>query len=128
MHKFTRQFLVKSILLLILIVSGILTKKLTPMGEGFIRNHLGGIIYVVFWILFFSMVFPTASRTKLAVWVFVITCCIEFTQLIHTPALDFYRKEFIIQALFGSTFNAVDLFWYFAASIGGWCLLHVLGR
>jgi hypothetical protein len=128
MHKFSRQFLIKCILLLLLIIAGILTKTLSSNDAGFIRDHLGGIIYVVFWILFFSLVFPAASRTKLTVWVFLITCCIEFTQLIHTPALDFYRTKFIVQALFGNSFNVMDIIWYFVAAMGGGVLCAYIDR
>jgi hypothetical protein len=75
----------KIVLLLILILLGLSTKLYGGLGSAFIYNHLGGIIYVIFWILFFSVIFPEFSYYKLVILVFLIICAIEFTQLVKNP-------------------------------------------
>jgi hypothetical protein len=120
-----KSVLIKCAILLLLFGVGILTKNKIFADSGFIRNHLGGIVYVVFWIIFFSILFFKAAPFKISLWVFVVTSGIEYTQLIHTPALDLYRTKFVFQALFGSTFNGFDLFWYFVGAVCGFLILQV---
>lgn len=115
---FTREWL-KIIIVLFLFVIGITTKYYNGPGEGFIHNHLGGAIYVIFWILFFSIIFPKYSHLKLATWVFSITCLIEFTQLMHAHILEIAREKFIFRTLFGSTFNPYDFIWYLMGGLIG---------
>ena len=112
--------------MLILIPIGITTKLYHGTGEGFIHNHLGGAIYVIFWIFFFSIFFPKNSYFKLTAWVFSVTCLIEFTQLIHATSLEWLREYFIVRALFGSAFNSYDFIWYFVGAIIGYIIITVL--
>jgi hypothetical protein len=116
------------IIALFLIIAGITTKYYNGTGEEFIHNHLGGAIYVIFWILFFSIIFPKYSHFKLTIWVFSITCLIEFTQLIHTPILENAREFFIFRTLFGSTFNPYDFIWYLIGAILGYYLLVITSK
>jgi len=111
--------------MLILIPIGITTKFYQGVGEGFIHNHLGGVIYVIFWILLFSLISPKYSHLKLIVWVFSVTCLIEFTQLIHTPILEKAREYFVFRALLGSTFNLFDILWYLVGAALGYILLVI---
>ncbi len=111
--------------MLILIPIGVTTKYYYGVGEGFIHNHLGGAIYVIFWILLFSLIFPKYSHLRLSVCVFSVTCLIEFTQLIHAPILEKAREIFIIRALFGSTFNPFDFIWYLVGAVLGYILVVI---
>lgn len=118
-----KEYYFRSVLLLFLIFIGILTKFYSGFGFEFVHNHLGGLIYVIFWILFFSIIFSKSTSLKISIWVFIITSIIEFTQLIHTPILDKFREYFLFRALFGCTFNPTDFIYYLLGAFLGFFLL-----
>ena len=115
----TRPVLTKLYLAIILIPIGLLTKVYSGIGSEFVTNYFGGVIYVVFFIVLASLVFPKARPVKISLIVLCITCLLEFSQLIHTPALELFRKNFVFRALVGSTFNPFDFFWYFVGALLG---------
>lgn len=115
--------LIRIISVLLFIAVGIATKFYSGPGYEFIHNHLGGTIYVVFWILLFSIIFPNYSTLKLSFWVFLATCAIEFTQLIQSPFLEKLRENFVIRALIGSTFNPFDFIWYLVGAVLGYIVI-----
>ncbi|NVO08529.1 MAG: DUF2809 domain-containing protein [Bacteroidales bacterium] len=119
-----KKYYLKFALLLFLVLIGILTKFYNGFGFEFVHNHLGGLIYVVFWILFFSIIFPKTTPLKTSIWVFIVTTIIEFTQLIHTPILDKFREYFLFRALFGSIFNPIDLIYYLLGAFLGFFILN----
>lgn len=125
---FNSATLLKLSLLIILIPIGLLTKVYSGIGNEFVTNYLGGIIYVVFFIVLVSLGFPKASPIRLSLIVLCITCILEFTQLIHTPALELFRKNFIFRALFGSTFNPFDFIWYFVGALFGFLLVFFVDK
>lgn len=118
----TNTFL-KLSLVIILIPIGLLTKAYSGIGSEFVTNYLGGVVYVVFFIMLASSVFPKASPLKISLIVLCITCLLELSQLIHTPTLELFRKNFVFRALFGSTFNPFDFIWY---SVGALCGLFLV--
>ena len=120
--------IIRVISVLFLFFLGIATKLYSGIYSEFIHNHLGGVIYVIFWILLFSIIFSKSSNLKLSIWVFLATCAIEFTQLIHTPLLDGLREYFVIRALIGSTFNPFDFVWYLVGAILGYILINRLRK
>jgi hypothetical protein len=115
----TRPAFTKLSLAIILVPIGLLTKVYSGIGVEVIHNHLGGVIYVIFWILLFSFIFPTYSPCKLTLWVFLVTCGIESTQLINTSTLELLRKNFFFRALFGNTFNPFDFICYLVGALLG---------
>jgi hypothetical protein len=122
----TRPAIIKLSLAIILVPIGLLTKAYSGIGVEFIHNHLGGVIYVIFWILLFSFLFPTYSPCKLTLWVFLVTCGIEFTQLINTSTLELLRRNFFFRALLGNTFNPFDFICYLVGALLGLVTVFVL--
>lgn len=123
-----RATLLKLLLLPVLVILGVGTKFYSGYGQEFIHNHLGGIIYVLFWILFAALLWPQVNPLKIVLWVLGITCCIEFSQLLQTAWLESLRENFMVRALIGSTFAMVDFFWYLLSALGGWGLLRIIDR
>jgi hypothetical protein len=113
-------------LVIILIPIGLLTKVYSGIGNEFVSNYLGGVIYVVFFIVLVSLVFPRSVPIKISLIVLCITCLIEFSQLIHIPTLELFRKNFIFRTLFGSTFNPFDFIWYFVGALAGLLLVSFI--
>jgi hypothetical protein len=115
-------------MVIILIPIGLLTKIYSGKGSDFVINYLGGVIYVVFFILLASFVFPKTNPLKISLIVISITCLIEFSQLIHTPTLELFRKNFVFRTLFGSTFNPFDFIWYFVGALSGLFSVFLLNK
>ncbi|HUX57547.1 MAG TPA: DUF2809 domain-containing protein [Bacteroidales bacterium] len=114
-----KQTFIKLSLVIILIPIGLLTKVYSGSGSEFVTNYLGGVIYVIFFIVLASLGFPKAEPIKISLIVLCITCIIEFSQLIHTPTLELFRKNYFFRALFGSTFNPFDFIWYLVGALSG---------
>jgi hypothetical protein len=95
---FNTSTLLKLSLIIILVPIGLLTKVYSGIGNEFVTNYLGGVIYVVFFIVLASLVFPKARPIKISLIVLCITCLLEFSQLIHTSSLELFRKFFICRA------------------------------
>jgi len=119
---------IKIILLVVLIVLGISTKFYHGVASGFVHNHLGGIFYVIFWILFFSLILPGQKPIKITFWVFMVTCVIECTQLYHGLYVDKLREYFVFRALFGNSFNPFDILFYLVGALAGYFLLILINR
>jgi len=96
---FNSTTLLKFLLTIILIPVGLLTKAYSGNGSEFVTNYLGGVIYVIFFIVLASLVFTKARPILISLIVFFITCLIEISQLIHTPLLEVFRKNLIFRTL-----------------------------
>lgn len=126
--KLAKTNIIKIILLVLLIIVGVSTKFYHGVASEFVNNHLGGIIYVIFWILFFSTILPKQKPFKITLWVFMITCVIEFTQLYHPIYLEKLREYFVFRAFFGNSFNPFDILFYLVGALVGYFLLILIKR
>ncbi len=84
-----------------------------------VRGYLGGVLYVVFWILLVLLVRPRLRPGSVAVVVFLATCALEAAQLWHPPWLERLRATFLGHALLGSTFSWWDFPCYAAGAALG---------
>jgi Protein of unknown function (DUF2809) len=107
---------------------GLLTKTYSGIGCEFVHNYLGGIIYVVFFIILTSVIFPGASSLKISLLVLGFTCTIEFSQLIQNDVLKSLRTHFLIRTLIGSVFNVFDFIFYFVGAAIGYGILMILNK
>ena len=120
---FNSTTLTKLTLVIILIPIGLLTKAYSGIGSEFVSNHLGGVIYVIFFIVLASLLFPKASPIKISLIVLCITCLLEFSQLIQNDFLTSLRIHFLIRSLIGSVFNSCDFLFYFVSALIGYGIL-----
>jgi hypothetical protein len=125
---FNSTKIIKIFLIIILIPIGLLTKVYSGVGSEFVTNYIGGVIYVVFFIVLASLVFPEANWLKISLIVFGITCLLEFSQLIQVSFLNNLRKYFIIRALIGSVFNVLDFVFYFIGAFLGFGILSLISK
>jgi hypothetical protein len=123
-----KGFYAKAIILVLLIPIGLYTKIYTGMGHQFVGNSLGGIIYVIFFIMLASLLFPSAPPIKLSFIVLCITCLLELSQLIQNDILNRLRTRFIFRALFGSVFNTSDFLFYVFGALLALGILLVLKK
>jgi len=118
--------LLKFVLLFILVLVGVSTKLYSGFASEFVINYLGGVIYVVFFIVLASLVFPKARSIKISLIVLCITFLLEFSQLIQFGFLNSLRKYFVIRALIGSIFNVFDFVFYVVGAVIGQGVLLIL--
>ena len=114
--------------IIVIVPLGFATKLYTGPASGWVNNSLGGILYVIFWCLFFSFIFPNTRGWKIGAAVFAATSLIEVLQLWHPPLLEAIRSTFIGVTLLGNSFSLSDLVYYLAGALLAWGLIELLRR
>lgn len=114
--------------LLLLIPVGLGTKINTGPATSWVQGHLGGILYVMFWITAVAWVTPTLSPWTAAGAVLIVTYGLEFLQLWSPPTLQAMRETFASRVLLGNTFDGWDLLHYALGAGAGALLVQVLTR
>jgi hypothetical protein len=98
-------------------------------GSGWFNNYGAGLLYEIFWILLVFLFFTSRkSANVIPVYVFIITCILEFLQLWHPPFLEILRSSFVGRALIGTTFVWWDFPHYVLGCLIGWVWLRFLLR
>ncbi len=115
--------------LLIVIAMGFLFKYYMGPGHKWFNDHISAVFYEIFWCLFALLFFKRrAAQRQIPIWVFVITCILEFLQLWHPPLLEAFRATLIGKWLIGTTFDWWDFPFYLLGSLLGWLWLRQLNR
>lgn len=113
--------------LLIIIPLGLFSKAYTGVAQEWVRDYSGDILYEIFWCLFFGW-FLTSKKAiaKIPLWVFVVTCAIEVTQLWFKFVPVAIRSSLIWKLLLGSSFAWWDFPHYAFGSLLGWLWLRTI--
>ena len=123
-----RQRLLILLSFIVITPIGFMTKFYEGPGQDWVSDSLGGLFYEVFWCLVFGFIFVKARPFKIALWVFLITCLLEFVQLWHPPFLEFLRGNFIGRTILGSSFNWFDFPYYLVGSGVGYFWLKTVKK
>ncbi len=127
MRKHKKLFL--TIIVLFITVSiGFYTKLYSGIGHEWINNKLGGVFYVIFWCLTFHVFSPKTKAFYIAVWVLIITCTLEFSQLLNNSFLEAIRSTYIGRTIIGISFTWSDFPYYFVGSVLGYSVLKIIER
>ncbi|MFQ6113020.1 MAG: DUF2809 domain-containing protein [bacterium] len=92
------------------------------------NDHLGGLLYEVFWILLINVVWPESSPFWVVLAVFLVTSALEFLQLWHPPFLQLVRSTFLGRTLIGTSFTWWDFPYYVLGCAAGYIWLRYVGR
>lgn len=115
--------------LLIVTPLGFLSKLYTGPAQNWFNNYAGDILYEIFWCLFFFLLIPHRKAIRqIPIWVFFVTCMLEFLQLWHPPFLQQIRANFLGRTLLGTTFVWWDFPHYAIGCIIGWLWLQQIWR
>jgi hypothetical protein len=93
-------------------ISAIYTKSYTGELQLIINNHIGGIFYVVFGSLGFSILFPRFRLFLPVLMATSATCFLEFVQWFRFPFMVELTQHKILAYLFGNSFNLTDFIYY----------------
>jgi Protein of unknown function (DUF2809) len=118
--------------LLIIIPLGIYTKFYTGIGKAWVKDYAGDVLYEICWCLLVFFFIPKIKRKQviapIAIWVFVITCCLEILQLWQPPILNLVRSTFIGKLVLGTTFVWWDFPHYLLGSFLGYFWLYAIDK
>ena len=126
MKYFSKPRIITALIILLLVPIGFYTKYYSGPGQVWVNNSLGGSLYVVFWCLVVFFFFPKAKPLKITIWVFSITCILEFLQLWHPPLLEYIRGNFIGRTILGNSFNWMDYLYYFFGGLIGFVIVNFI--
>lgn len=124
----TKQRSLTMLSILMITPIGFATKFYSGYGQDWVRNSLGGVLYVIFWCLVVFFFLHHLKPGIIAFTVLTITCILEFLQLWHPAPLEYLRKIFIGQAVLGTTFTWSDFPYYFLGAGLGWFWSDFLNR
>ena len=116
------------IFLILIIPFGFYIKLYSGAGHEWMNNKLGGVLYEIFWCLVFYILLPKSKPAKIAIWVLIITCALEFVQLLDNSLLEIIRSDFIGQTIIGNSFTWSDFPYYFIGSVLGYLILKNLEK
>ena len=103
---------------------GFLFKFYTGSAHEWFNNNGAAVFYEIFWCVFVFLLWNSRKAVgQIPVWVFGVTCGLEFLQLWHPPILEF-RSTFIGPALIGTTFSWWDFLHYVLGCVLGWLWLR----
>ncbi len=113
--------------LLIVIAMGFFFKYYTGPAHEWFNDYGAAVFYEIFWCLFAFLFFSSGTAVRqIPLWVFIITCILEFMQLWHPPLLEQFRATLIGKWLIGTTFAWWDFPHYLLGCILGWLWLRQL--
>jgi hypothetical protein len=129
MLQHRNQTIFITISIFIVVPMGLLSKFYTGPAHQWFNDYGGDILYEIFWCLFAFCFFRSrAAIIKIPIWVFVITCILEFLQLWHPPLLNQIRATLIGKLLLGTTFVWWDFPHYLLGCVLGWLWLRQLQK
>jgi len=125
MPTMSKYRLLISLVLMIIVPLGFLTKFYSGPAQLWVNNSLGGLFYEIFWCLVFAFILPETRPIKIAIWIFSITCLLEFLQLWHPSFLEWIRSNYLGRTILGNSFNWNDFIYYFLGSSLGYAILSL---
>lgn len=84
--------------------------------DSFVRPFMGDALVVVL-IYFAILSFFDICRMRLAIWVFVFSCCVETSQSFDLVAKLGWEDYKVISVIMGRTFSWLDLLAYFVGCL-----------
>ena len=121
--------------LLIITPIGLLSKTYAGIGQEWVQDYSGDVLYEIFWclIIFWSIdpvkdwIKLRKTTTKIALWVFTVTCVIEVSQLWFYLVPEAIRFSSIWRLLLGAGFDWWDFPHYALGSFFGWWIIERIG-
>ena len=118
------QYLYIFLSLLIVMAMSFIFKFYTGPAQQWFNNYFAAVFYEIFWCLFVFLFWHSRKAIwQIPLWVFGITCGLEFLQLWHPPVLEQFRSTFLGRALIGATFSWWDFPHYMLGCAAGWLWL-----
>ena len=118
--------LLKIGLLVLIFITALYTKEYRGEHQSLITAHVGGVFYVLFGSLLFSLVLPRLKPWQAALIALCCTSVLEIIQYFRFPFLmELTRSKFFLYLL-GNSFNAIDFAYYLIGAAIGFAVLALI--
>jgi len=107
----------KICIMALVFISAVYTKDYTGDHQQIINNHIGGIFYVIFGSLGFSILFPHLRLFMPVLIATSATCFLELVQWFRFSVMVELTQNKVFAYLFGNSFNPVDFVYYGAGAL-----------
>jgi hypothetical protein len=118
--------LFKIALMVLVFITALYTKEYKGQYQMVINNNMGGVFYVLFGSLLFSVIF----RHRKAYWVVLLalglTCLLEIIQWFRFPFMLELTRVRVFAYIFGNTFSWLDFVYYAMGAIIAFVVLVLL--
>ena len=118
----------KIALLIMIFITALYTKDYRGDHQMIINNHIGGILYVLFGSLLFSVIFTHMKPYKPVLLALILTCLLEVIQYFRFPFMLGLTKHKVFAYLLGNSFNTYDFLYYGIGAVIGFTLLLMLSH
>jgi hypothetical protein len=109
--------LLKIGLMMMVFITALYTKSYSGDFQVLINNHIGGIFYVLFGSLAFSVLLPRMKIIFPVILATGSTCILEFVQWFRFPFMVELTRIKTFAYLFGNSFNPSDFIYYGMGSV-----------
>ncbi|MFO7370469.1 MAG: DUF2809 domain-containing protein [Bacteroidales bacterium] len=116
----------KLTLMLLVLITALYTKEYHGQFEVIIHNKVGGVFYVLFFSLLFSVMFRRWKPWWPVVMALGVTSVLEFIQYFRFPMMVELTRSKVFAYLFGNSFSWGDFTYYFAGGAVALLLLVLL--
>jgi hypothetical protein len=118
--------------LLLIIPLGIVSKIYAGIGHEWVQDYSGDVLYEIFWCLLIFWFTPTSKKStklhQIALWVLVVTCIIEVSQVWFYLVPVTIRTSFIWRMLLGAGFDWWDFPHYALGALIGWKIIEQIAQ
>lgn len=110
--KYKRNRFIYSLIIIVIIVFGIFSKKANNFIPAFFNDYVGDSLWAAMIFFGFGFVFKTMKTNKVALGSILFCYIIEFSQLYHAVWIDNIRNTTLGRLVLGYTFSWNDLIAY----------------
>ena len=112
MKNLNRNRLKYALLIILVIIVGLASRKLKPILPAFINANAGDTLWALMVFLIFGFLYKKSSTIKNAVKAILFSYAIEISQLYHAPWIDNIRTTTLGGLVLGFTFSFSDIVCY----------------
>jgi len=112
--------------MVLVLITALYTKEYKGEFQQIINNKIGGIFYVFFAALAFSLLFPRFKPYVHVLLALGFTCLLEFIQYFRFPFMLRLAESKFFAYLFGTSFSRQDFIYYFIGAAVAFVLLLLL--
>ncbi len=111
-NQFTRNRIIYALIILIVVVLGISSRRYPDIFPVFISTYAGDTLWALMFFLLIGFIFPQMSPLKIAAITLLFSLCIELSQFYHAPWIDNIRQTQLGSLVLGHRFVWSDLVCY----------------
>lgn len=110
--KYKRNRIIYSLIVIVMIVLGIWSKKAHTFIPAFLNDYIGDSLWAAMIFFCFGFIFDTMNTKKVALGSILFCYIIEFSQIYHADWIDNIRNTTLGRLVLGYTFSWTDLIAY----------------